>query len=443
MEINVKNINLSLGVCLALCSFGTLNAAENLEEALVNGKLKTELKAAYVDQTNDGSPYNNENMLTTGIEMSYVTDPLYGFRIGLTGQGNASPLNDDQNSKQMNRAEWWATGFVLSEAYLGYTFDKTDIKAGRQYVNMPLVSGNYTRAFKEAFEGVSVYNNNLPDTEIQAGWFYKFQGRTNAVMSADSDKDGRAPVFKDRVVLGGVSPYAREFDNIFTIAAINKSIQDTTFTGSYARVTNFASGNGNGDVNLFFGEVNYIVPLDMLKLVFDARYNGSRVDGEFDKENFDGDMLGLRAGFKDFYGFSLYYAYTTVSDKDSTIISVGNGGNTYTFLPIRGPFVYSNQAGMDTHKILLEYNFAQVGVDGLKAAFHYVNGEQDSKNNRTNKDVDIKGWATVVNYAVKQVKGLSAAVFYSELEKDPNKSDAKTTEQDEIWLRVSYKFDVL
>lgn len=89
MEINVKNINLSLGVCLALCSFGILNAAENLEEALVNGKLKTELKAAYVDQTNDGSPYNNENMLTTGIEMLYVTDPLYGFRIGLTGQGNA------------------------------------------------------------------------------------------------------------------------------------------------------------------------------------------------------------------------------------------------------------------------------------------------------------------------------------------------------------------
>lgn len=437
----MKKINLCLGGCIALGSLSAVSAADNLEEALVNGKLKTELKAAYVDQTNEASPYKNENMLTTGIEVSYVTDPLEGFRIGLTGQGNASPLNDKQNSKQMNKTEWWATGFVLSEAYLGYTFDKTDIKAGRQYVNMPLVSGNYTRAFKEAFEGVSVYNKNLPDTEIQAGWFYKFQGRSNTVTS--QEKSGGAPLFKDKVVLGGVSPYAREFDDIFTLALINSSIENTKLTGSYARVTNFASGKGDGDVNLFLGQVNYIVPLDMLKLVFDAQYNGSRVDGEFDKERFDGDMLGFRAGFKDFYGFALYYAYTTVSDKDSTIISVGNGGDTYTFLPIRGPFVYSNQAGMDTHKITLDYNFAQIGIDGLKASFHYVNGEQDSKNDKTNKDVDIKGWATVVNYAIKQVKGLSASVFYAELEKDPNKSNERSYNQDELWIKLSYKFDVL
>lgn len=447
----MKKINLCLGVCLALNSLNTLSAADNLEEALSNGKLNVELKALYADRTNKGTAYNNENILSTGAEVTYVTDSLNGFRLGLTAQGNATPLFDDANAKFMFNKEWWATGFVLSETYLGYAFDKTDIKAGRQYVNMPLVAGNYTRAFKEAFEGVSVYNKDIDNTQVQAGWFYKFQGRSNAVSSIDPQKDGRSPVFKDMIVLGGAGPVGREFDNIFTAAIINQSVKDLKLTGSYARVTNVGTYNrkggieykGSGNVDLFLAEANYVIPFDSFKLVLDAKYNRSRVDGQLDAEKFDGDMLGFRASVKDLYGFGLSYAYTTVRDKDSVIISAGNGGNTYTFLPIRGPFAYSNQAGMDVHKLLLEYDFSTIGAKGLKTALHYVNGKQN-RHDANLVDVDIKGWGAVVNYAVKQVKGLSAAIFYAQLEREPNNvANPVSTKQDEIWLKLSYKFNIL
>ena len=65
---------------------------------------------------------------------------------------------------------------MLSEAYLKYLIGKTDVKAGRQYMQMPLVAGNYSRAFKESFEGVTISNKNIPKKQkFQAAGFINFK----------------------------------------------------------------------------------------------------------------------------------------------------------------------------------------------------------------------------------------------------------------------------
>lgn len=94
----------------------------------------------------------------------------------------------------------------------------------------------------------------------------------------------------------------------------------------------FAASYKETDVNLYLAELNFITPImfDILKLGLDINYKGSKLNGEFEKMHYDGDMFGVRASIKDFEGFGLSYAYTTVSYGDELIFGAGFGPGSYT-----------------------------------------------------------------------------------------------------------------
>ena len=453
---------LSLVAAVALGCLSYANAADTLAEAFTKGKLSGTIKATYADQTDERNPaINNENIFGIGLELGYVTDPLYGFRIGATGQAYGSPFSPEKNAKTMYDKEWYANGAVLSELYLGYSIGKTDIKAGRQYYVSPLGAGNYTRAFKEAFEGVSIENKDIPDTSLRAAWFYKFQGRSKVAMDRagskfDRDDVGRAPTFKDRVIFGGLGPYAFKFDNIFTGAISNQSIPGLKLTAAYARATEVEYFAGSkDDVNLYNLEANYKLPFDAFKLGFDVMYKGSRVNGAMDNAHLDGNMWNFRVGISELFGFSASYAYSTVSDDDAMILGIGNGPGSYTALPIRGPFVFTNYAGMDIHKITLGYDFGAIGVKGLKTSLQWLKGEQDTLSHNTHKGgsigqqkgthMDVEGWAAIASYDIPYVKGLSASATYVALKRENHAANGAITKPDnnELWLQLTYKFNLL
>lgn len=146
--------------------------------------------------------------------------------------------------------------------------------------------------------------------------------------------------------------------------------------------------------------------------------------------------------------FGLSYAYTTVSDGDELIFGVGFGPGSYTSLPIRGPFVYTGYAGMDTHKAVLDYDFEKIGAKGLKANFQYSRGNQDAPKQRAGhtpagQNSRIKGFSAGVKYAVSSVKGLNFGVTYTSLNKKIYNSGVKHKDfdQNELWVQFSYKFD--
>ena len=460
----MKLIKLSLTAAVCACAVSSLSAADSVAEAITNGKFGGTVKTTYANKTvdNRGEAATGDNdyeAFGVGLELGYVTDPLYGFRIGLAGQGWLMPYHVGSSNKTAYDKEWYTKGAVLSELYLGYGIGNTDIKAGRQYVVTPLVAGNYTRAFKEAFEGVAISNKDIPDTTLWGGWFYKFQGRSKTAMGAPAG-EGKAPLFKDRVILGNMTgPVAVKFENIFSAYVQNKSLPYTTLTGAYAAVTDVKPANAlkDGDVSLYLAEANVKVPVgEVLKLGFDLNYKGSRVDGGLEPRRLDGDMFGARVSVSEFFGFGLSYAYTTVSDDDAVILGVGNGPGSYTALPIRGPFVFTGYAGMDTHKIVLDYNFGAIGLDGFKTALHYVKGDQDRVGGTNNinasgaagqkvgTSMDVEGWAVTANYAPKAIKGLSLGVTYTALERSDHYASGvnRKFDENEIWLQAAYKFDL-
>lgn len=439
---------LSLVAVMVLGFSGSVYAADTLEDAFKNGKVNGELRAWYWDKTQDGTSQHNENITNFAIELGYVSDSLYGFKAGVTFQGNATPFAEE-NAKTMYVNEEYASGSVLSEAYLAYTLGKTEIKVGRQYINTPIISGNYARIFKESFEGASITNIGLPQTSVFAHYVEKFQGRTSNV---SGDGAGDAPVFSNKIVLGGAGATSYAFDDIYGLGFINKSIPNVTLTAQYVQATDVEmSATKKDDISLYYTEANYLLPINSFKLGFDVNYRGSKTGANLDSYNYEGTMLGLKASLAELSGFGASVSYTTVSDKDSIILGLGNGPTSYTALPIRGPFAYSSLSGMDSYLFELSYDFSKMGVSGLKGAVQYLTAEQDAPSVATGigslstaagAHADYEGYAGMLTYVVPALKGLTTQLIYVTLEKEATSASnvVTKTDTDELWFKANYKF---
>jgi len=438
---------LSLVTVMVLGLSGSVCAADTLADAFKNGKVNGELKAWYWDKTQDGTPQHNENITNFAVELGYVTDSFYGFRMGVTFQGDATPFAEE-NAKAMYIDEEDASGSVLSEAYLGYKIDKTDIKVGRQYINTPLVSGNYARIFKESFEGVTVVNTDLPQTTIMAGYIDKFQGRTSNISGNGA---GDAPLFAKKMIIGGMGAKSYAFEDAYTLAVINKSISNLTLTAQYAVATDVASSPTSSaivdDIDMYYTESNYVIPMNGFKLGFDASYRGSKTGSKLDSLNYEGNMLGGRISISELAGFGASIAYTTVSNDDALIVGMGNGGDTYTSMLIRGPFYYTCLAGMDAYKFELTYDFSKAGIAGLKGVFQYVDANQNTPallagSTAAKTHADFTGYAGGLTYAVPAIKGLTTQLIYATAEKEATSATnvVTKTDTDELWFKANYKF---
>ena len=265
----MKLAKLSLAAMVVAGLASSSFAADTLADAFKNGKVNGELKAWYFDQSKDPA-YTNANMINLGIELGYVTDSFYGFTFGATFQGSGNPATAETSAKTVFVNDQYAGGAQLSEAYLAYTLGKTTVKAGRQYIATPLVNGSGSRIFKEAFEGVVLVNTDLPQTTLIAGFVDKFQGRTSAIGSTTT---GDAPKFRNSAAFTGGTQtgLTATFDEAYTVGVINKSITNLKLTAQYAIVTDVAaSATKVDDVDVYYTEANYVLPVAGFKLGFDA-----------------------------------------------------------------------------------------------------------------------------------------------------------------------------
>jgi len=458
----MRFVKLSLAAVLVAGMTSSSFAADTLADAFKNGKVNGTLKAWYWDRTDEGNfgggAYHNENILNLGIELGYVSDSFYGFRTGFTFQGSATPFAEENAKKLFNKEES-GQGTVLSEAYLAYKIGKTDIKVGRQYITTPLISGNPTRFFRESFEGAAISNMDIPQTTVYANYIDKFQGRTGDVYNGNSVATWSydAPKFIKQIIVAGAGPTAYEFDGAYSLGAINTSIPNLKLTAQYAQANDVHMKAAIGaygltidktdNIAFFYTEANYVLPVSNFKLNFDINYRGSRAGSELDAAHIDGNMLGLRAGFSELYGFGATIAYTTVSDDDDALLGLGNGPFCYTMLSIRGPLVFNSFAGMDTYRFGATYDFSKVGITGLTSELAYVTASQDAPSaatitTRAGYKADIEGYSAKLSYAVPYLKGLTTDVTYVTFEKEVTTSANVVTklDTDELWFNVNYKF---
>jgi len=434
----MKLAKLSLAAMVVAGLASSSFAADTLADAFKNGKVSGELKAWYFDQTLEPATGSstNANIINLGIQLGYVTDSFYGFTFGTTVQGSGNPATAESSAKTVFVNDQYAGGAVLSEAYLAYTLGKTTVKAGRQYISTPLVGGSSSRIFTESFEGVVLVNTDLPQTTLIAGYVDKFQGRTSNVTGGTT---GDAPKFKDRAVFGSLT---LDFEDAYTVGVINKSIPNLTLTAQYAIVTDVvASASAIDDVDVYYTEANYVLPMNGFKLGFDVNYRGSKTGNALDSQNLEGDYFAGRISISELAGFGASFAAGQNDKTDRTIQGMGNGPTSYTSTMIRGT---SSRMAADTDSYLFQatYDFSKVGVTGLSAVAQYGWTTQGRVGTAATS-IDYTNIAAGLTYAIPSLKGLTTSIQYEtqEAETTTYASGVKTkADTDELWFKAGYKF---
>ena len=444
-------VKLSL-VAVVVASLASNTFAEDtLADAFKNGKASGELRAWYFDK--DTEKLNSStaptsvvkdtaksgDILNTALILNYVTDTFYGFNVGATMQANAAPFVDEEG-KEAYKDDMWGSGAVLSEAYLGYTIGKTNAKIGRQFISTPIVNGSGSRIVKESFEGATIVNTDVPSTTLIAGYVDKFQGRTGTGMGSS---DGDAPTFEKRAIFLGVSAsttYA--FDDAYTVAIMNKSIPNLTLTGQYAWAGDV---NKADDVDVYYTEANYVLPMNGFKLGFDANFRGSKTDlvtgTGVNAVSYDGTQTAGRISISELAGFGAAFTAATNSKDDAVIAGMGNGASSYTATLVKASSP-SLRANTDSYRFDLTYDFSKLGVTGLKSILQYALANQDRvKSAQTS--ADYTSYAAGISYAVPALKGLSLELQYEkqEIETTRYSNNTKfTADLDELRFKANYKF---
>jgi len=447
----MKLAKLSLvAIVVAGLASSSFAASDTLADAFKNGKVNGELRAWYFDRdTGDNNTgtiaKGNADLFSTGVMLGYVTDSLNGFSLGTTFQPNYAPMAS-KDAKNLYGTDMYGSGAVLSEAYIVYTMKNTTAKVGRQFIASPLVNSSGSRMVKEAFQAAVLINTDLPQTTLVAGYADKFQGRTSDYDRSVPGADSEISSFKKEAVFYGTGTTAGSnvfgFDGAFTAVAINTSITNLTLIGQYLFVNDVELTNG-GDANVFYAEGNYVLPLSNMKLLFDATYRGSRTsNATFDSFHVEGDMYQGRVGFKELAGFNASLAYSTVSSGQSVLLGAGNGPTTYTAPLIKGAEATSG-ANTDAYKVEVGYDFATVGVAGLKVLGQYAKINQDKHTatsglvlNGVTVDTKNTFLEAQIAYDLPSVKGLTLSLEYE----DGKKETTSTVNSSDMRFRANYKF---
>ena len=410
----MKLAKLSLAAIVVAGLASSSFAADTLADAFKNGTVNGELKAYYFG-TNDGDG-NRQDIFTTGVLLGYKTASLYGFTLGVTAQGSASPFASE-GSKGTYDGSMYGSGAVLSEAYVAYTLGKTTAMVGRMFLDTPLVSGSGSRVTKEAFEGAAVINTDLPNTTLIAGYVQKFQSRTNG--------NGDIGEFTKSFSTNS-GPNVTLDNGGYTIAAINKSITGLTLTGAYAYADAYLKGAVDGGVNIAYvealyegkaGEIGYTLGLqDYYNKIDDSKTSDDSINA-----------YALKAGLS-FKGINGTVAFSQVSDDKvaagAVLSGLGNGAD----LLYTDPVIAMNGYYRDTKSYLADLNYDVTSAANIGVRYVLADGYIDSP-------TSIKVSSTSVYGSYKfsaALKGLSLGTQYEHQDKDQS--------GDDVWVKANYKF---
>ena len=417
----MKLAKLSLAAIVVAGLASSSFAADTLADAFKNGTVNGELKAYYFG-TNDGD--KGQDIFSTGVSLGYKTASFYGFTLGLTAQGSASPFASE-GSKGEYAGDMYGSGAVLSEAYLSYSLGKTTAMVGRMFLDTPLVSGSGSRVIKEAFEGVAVINTDLPNTTLIAGYVQKFQSRTN----------GNGDVGEFTKNFSTNSGPNVDLDNGgYTFAVINKSITGLTLTAAYAYADAYLKTSAtdtpantvlvDGGVNIGYVEALYEGKVGEIGYTLGAQDYYNKIDSS--KTSDDSiNVYAVKAGLS-FKGINGTVAFSQVSDDNvaagAVLSGLGNGAD----LLYTDPVIAMNGYYRDTKSYLIDLNYDVTAAANIGA--RYVLAEMG-----TGINADVSSTAVYGTYKFDAaLKGFSLGAQYEKQDKDGN--------GDDVWVKANYKF---
>lgn len=379
----MKTRSLILATAITACTT-SLMAGDSLADAFTNAKVKGAIKSYYFDESYDSASSNDNSVWANGGILQFKTADYNGLKLGATFQTSHITSIDDDNDKQKKAMN--ASGSVLSEAFVEYKINNTSIKAGRQFISLPLIKGSGSRLIKESFEGYFITNTDIPNTLVSIGKVNKYQTRTDAVTSTTNS----ASFTNSNSVIGDVG----EFNKIGTDGAIslylkNTSVDNLTLQAHYVDFIDEVTDLYFDAKYKFDGEIKPYIA---------AQYYNSNYD---DSATEDSSMYGFKIGAK-IAGINVHTSYTSTDDDGNVNRGIGEAA-TASFTSASST-TGNYTAGTDTWQIGLSKKFGD-----LLAKLKYTSSDAIlEKNNldqtyfnlkyKFNKNLSLSGEYTIYDY---------------------------------------------
>lgn len=376
--------------CLALAAVSALGITANattLAEALSGGKVSGEIRSvtvmsSYTDRTETG-PYNNANSSAIALQLNYQTADYKGFKTQVGFQtGHSFDLEESSAAADAprfyNERESRVTqeGSNLYLANISYATGNTEAKVGRQLISTPLMAISNANPMLDTFNGLSIVNKDISNTEIKFYVLKDWIERYSATEDSTRITHWETPT---------VSLYVK-----------NNSVENLTLEGQLLGVRdeegnpNDAPVATNDSYNVYYGAFEYKLPVGM-PLSLGSFYSIADYDSTvstgapklLDKN--DTDMYGVKIGGK--IGETAFkLAYTKVGDDGDFI---GNLGHVPNFFKYNGGQMFTDNffAGVSSTSLMIIPKLIP-GVGTLFAFSKYAQTDAGKANTSRGANMD-------------------------------------------------------
>lgn len=316
---------------LSFCCFVFLGFAQNTEvkdsssllSSFKDGEIKGQLRYFFMATDNEkglSDYYAN----ATGARISYSTAKFKGFQLGLSQSFvfNLASSDFSQKDSLTNAANRYECALFdvtdisnkynltrLDELYLKYTFKKSSITVGRQYLNTPFLNTQDGRMIPTAFGGLW-FESSFKKWNVSGGWLISASPRGTTkwysiekslgLLSNGINNDGTSAKYLNNIQSEGIG-----------VVQVKRKIGDFW-------IVNIADYLVENVFNTAFAQLDFSVPNKWFGGIQYIHQNGLNVGGNADphlayfEKDGQSNSIGLRFGRKiKQFSLSLNYNHIT------------------------------------------------------------------------------------------------------------------------------------
>jgi len=357
-----------IGVCL--CDEDGCETVNSVNEAFEKGKIKGNIRLAYINQNNDATAIPNTYATSLGGELKYETASYYhtSVAVSMFVSQKVSPLSGDFNKNELNLDFFDADGssiVYLGEAYVNYNQNNFDVRVGRQKLDTPLNDTDDIRMLPNTFDAVTVGYGGIKDFVFVAAYVTAWAGY-------DSGQD----ISKFKEIPGEITATGKIGKNLIFAGVMNKSIENLDLQAWYYSFDKLT--------DLGYLDAEYEIPIsNELLMSLGAQY---ALYQERSSSLVDGNVLGGTVGI-DYGSFSFGLSYNKVTTSENKTIIIGYGGGPYytsmeemTIDSINDATAYVGNLEIDLSDIILKdlgFSYAFGHFDGKDGSANVEFEEQD------------------------------------------------------------------
>lgn len=394
---------------VSMCLISTVSfSAETLEDAFKNGKFDGQFMFASslgnnVDTGVTGAVgTNNKKTASIGMHLNYLTDSFYNFKLGASFQA-AHDLGIHESDSAYNGStsedEIFNTvsATSLHQAFLQYSFMKSNIVVGRQEIHTPLILNGQFFPLVDSFDAATFTSADIPNTVVTLMYIKNW----NKMFGSDAS---------DVNPIAVAEQHDKHFDHpLYSIFFRNTSIPGLALDGQYL-TTNQDGANGDFPINQtsgydqYYVQANYKLPIT-IPFSVGIIYGGANFDYTTStwtpnplsyNLNDSTSFYGLKVG-TELNTVKLTAAYTKMSDDADYPATFGHVPDAllsdYTSMLIN----FADYAGIQAASLQAEYNF---GIPELKTILKYGHFDQSSKGSQNSLKAHNFGVSDEINLDV-------------------------------------------